>query len=285
MPQLLTVRKQAWIKQRQPSLIRGTPLSLPIVVESRYYQKLHAMIDRMTAGVELELRKFFETPHAEEYFAEDASVASQARILTNALMRKFNDMFAQQAPDLADKQATAADKASSSALHSSLSQLSGGLSLPTTTLSGPLTDVLTATIAENVGLIKSISQQYLTGVQGAVLRSITTGNGLADLLPFLAKHKGITERRALMIARDQTRKAYNNLNRGRMENVGLKKFEWLHTGGSDHPRKLHIDYSGKVFSFDALPIIDENTGERGIPGQAINCRCRMVPVLDFGDEK
>jgi len=88
-------------------------------------------------------------------------------------------------------------------------------------------------------------------------------------------------RRARMIAHDQTRKAYNNLNRGRMEKLGLKKFKWLHTGGSAHPRKLHQMLNGLVFSFDDPPIIDEKTGERGIPGQAINCRCRMQVVLDL----
>jgi hypothetical protein len=35
-------------------------------------------------------------------------------------------------------------------------------------------------VTENVGLIKSIPTQYLGGVQGAVMRSITTGNGMQD---------------------------------------------------------------------------------------------------------
>lgn len=283
MPRLLTKRKTAWVAQHNPDAVRGNPLANPSIAEARYYARLREMIDRMIGDVEAELKKFFDEPHAEEYFAQDASVSSQARIIMNMLMKKYNQQFAALAKPIAETQLNRVDKASSSALHSSLQQLTGGLSLKTTSLTGPLTDVLNASITENVELIKSISQQYLSGVQDAVMRSITTGRGLADLVPYLAKHKGITDRRARMIARDQTRKAYNNLNKGRMEKVGLKKFEWLHTGGSAHPRKLHISYSRKVFSFDDPPVIDENTGERGIPGQAINCRCRMIPVLDFGD--
>lgn len=285
MPKLLTRRKQAWVQSRQPEVVRGNPLSNPVIVEARYSEKLRAMINSMAFEVEKELRAFFEEPHAEEYFAEDASVASQARMLTNALTRKFVAMFATAAPRVADTAMNAADRASSTALHTSLQKMSGGLSLATTSLAGPLTDVLNASITENVGLIKSIAQEYLAGVQGAVMRSITTGNGLKDLIPFLEKHKGITQRRAKMIASDQTRKAFNNLNKGRMQKLGLGKFEWLHTAGSAHPRKLHISYSGRIFSFDDPPVIDENSGERGIPGQAINCRCRMVPVLDFGGDE
>lgn len=280
----LTRRKEAWVKRRQPDIIRGKALNNPTILEGRYYEKLDNLVDRMCDEVIAEIKRFYAQPYAEEFVAQDASIASQARILTNAMVRKFTKMFADAAPDLAAQQIKSVDKFSSANMHASLSDLTGGLSLSTRSLSGPLTDIISASVTENVSLIKSIPQQYLTGVQGAVMRSITGQGGLQNLVPYLEKHKAITKRRARMIARDQTRKAYNNLNRGRMENIGLKKFEWLHTAGSNKPRKLHISYSGKVFSFDDLPIIDENSGQRGIPGDAINCRCRMIPVLEFDDE-
>lgn len=284
MPKLLTKRKEKWVSQHKPQGVRGTPLNNPTILEARYVARLQQLVARMTSITEKELQKFFEEPHAEEYFeAQDASVSSQARILTNALMKKLNAYFARLSVPIAEAQINAVDGASSGSVYSSLKEMSGGLSLPTSAITPDMAEVLNASIVENVSLIKSISIEYLGGVQQAVMRSITTGRGLADLQPYLEKHKGITERRARMIALDQTRKAYNNLNRGRLEKLGLTKFEWRHTSGSKHPRPLHIRYNGKIFSFDDLPIIDENTGERGIPGQAINCRCRIRPVIEFGD--
>lgn len=286
MPRLLTRRKERWIAQRAPRVVRGKPLNNPSIIEARYAQHLERLVRRMSDEVELKLKRFFDEPHAAEYFdqAEDASVSSQARILTNALMKKFNSMFAAIAPTIAEKQTEAVNRMSSASMHSSMEQLSGGLSLPVSGITADMSEVLNASIVEQVSLIKSISMEYLAGVQAAVMRSITSGRGLADLTPYLMKHKQITERRARMIALDQTRKSYNNLNRGRMQKLGLKKFEWIHTGGSAHPRELHVRYNGKIFSFDDPPIIDENTGERGIPGQAINCRCTMNPVIDFGGD-
>ena len=135
-----------------------------------------------------------------------------------------------------------------------------------------------------MSLIKSIPSEYFRDIQQAVLSSIADGKGLADLTTFLEEQQGVQSRRAKNIAIDQTHKAYNGLNRGRMVQSGIKKFEWVHSGGGLHPRPLHLDQlNGKVFSFDKLPIIEEGTGERGIPGQAINCRCTMVPVIDFKD--
>lgn len=285
MAKLLTKRKQAWADKRKPSAVRGTPLNNPAVLEEKYAARLEQLVFRMCDNVDRKLQTLFVDPTATEYFdtAQDASISSQARILSNALMKKFNGMFSQLAPGIAEAQVNAIDKASGSAVHASLQEMSGGLSLPTSGITSSMAEVLNASIVENVSLIKSISMEYLSGVQGQVMRSISSGRGLADLVPYLQKHKEITVRRARMIAYDQTRKAYNNLNRGRMEKVGLKKFEWLHTGGSKRPRELHKRLNGQIFSFDDPPVIDENTGERGIPGQAINCRCRMRPVIEFGD--
>ena len=36
--------------------------------------------------------------------------------------------------------------------------------------------------------------------------------------------------------------------------------------------------NGYVFPIDFPPIIDRKTGERGYPGQLINCKCHMEPV-------
>lgn len=287
MPRLLTKRKARWVERRKPDFVRGNPLNYPTTIEARFSERINDVVQRMMDKVERDVQRLFTEEHSKEFFAtfaQDDTISSQARILTNKLRDKFESIFGAFAALESERMMGQVDKASSTSVHASLEELSGGLSLPTSALSGTDRQVLNASITESTALIKSISTKYLDGVQAATMRSITTGNGLQDLVPYLKKQRGITERRARMIAYDQTRKAFNNLNRGRMQRLGLKKFEWLHTSGSKEPRKLHISYSGKIFSFDDLPIIVEDTGERGIPGQAINCRCRMRPVIEFGEE-
>ena len=67
-----------------------------------------------------------------------------------------------------------------------------------------------------------------------------------------------------------------------MQGLGVKKFKWLHSMGGKEPRPLHKNVlNGNVYSFDDPPVIDERTGERGLPGVLINCRCRMLPVIEF----
>lgn len=285
MPRILTHRKQKWVNQFRPDVVEGKPLAPNAAVEMRYQKQIDSLIRQMTAETEKAIRKLFDGSAAEEYFAQDESIASQAKRLTNKLMAKFDDLFARASVPMAEGMATASDAASSAAVHSSLQQLSGGLSLPTSAITAPMKEVLKATITENVGLIKSIPQKYLTQVQGAVMRSITTGNGMADLVPFLKKQKGITERRARMIAKNETTKAFAALSRERLKKLGVKKYRWLHTAGSNEPRKLHQEMSGNIYSWDDPPIIDKKTGERGHPSQLISCRCKAVPVLEFNDDE
>lgn len=282
--EVLTKRKKAWVQQYKPTAaVRGNTLAYNAAVQDRYVQALNRLVVQMTRQTNRELKRFFEAPDQRAFFGQDASTASQARILTNAIQKKFEQLFNKKAKGLAESMVGQADKASSASLYSSLKEMSGGLSMKTTILTGPLLDVTTAAIAENVALIRSIPAQYMTQVQGSVMRSITTGNGMQDLVPALAKHEGVTVRRARNIAIDQTRKAYNTINKGRMEKLGVNQFEWIHSGGGQKPRQHHIDLSGQIYSFDDLPVIDENTGERGIPGQLINCGCTMRPVIKFNE--
>lgn len=284
MPQLLTKSKREWANKFKPNMLRGSPLNPNVATEIKYYNRLAALIERMTAEVEKHVKELFSATAAKEYFAEDASIASQARILTNAFVAKFDDLFAETSQPIADQMVAQADKNSSAALHMSLKDLSGGLSLPTSSISAPMKEIIKAATAENVQLIKSIPQKYLTQVQGAVMRSITQGNGLQDLVPFLAKQKGITLRRARFIAIDQTRKTFNALSEGRCEALGLDEGEWLHTGGSRHPRPTHVAMTGKIFKL-SKGLYDSAVKRYVKPGQEPGCRCRFLPVIKFKDEK
>lgn len=293
---LLTDTRSRWVRSREHSGdMKGARLALPAGVAGRYASKLQALTDKMTATTRKEIEALYEHPDFHDYFAKknaapatiamDVSPASQARILTNKLKKEFDGLFRELAKPMAEDMVNQADAASADAMATSLKQLSGGLKLQTDFLTDTMGEFLKAAVSSNVALIKSIPSEFFTDVQGAVMRSITDGKGLADLTKFFEDQEGVQSRRAKNIAIDQTHKAYQGLNAERMKKVGVGKYEWVHSGGGLHPRPLHESYSGRIFSFDKPPVIDEHTGERGIPGQAVNCRCTMVPVVQFEDGK
>ena len=135
---------------------------------------------------------------------------------------------------------------------------------------------------ENAALIRNVGQQATERIGQEVYRSIASGNGLQELIPTLQEKEGMSLRRARLVAHDQTRKAYSELNRQRLTKLGVRQFEWVHSGGGTHPRKSHLAADGKVYSFDDPPRIGDK-GEAILPGQAIGCGCTATPVITFED--
>ena len=146
--------------------------------------------------------------------------------------------------------------------------------------------VVRAAITENANLIKSIPPQYLDRIAGAVTRSMPSGGSTRALVEEIRRYGQMTLRRARNIAADQVHKAFESINIAEFKRLGIRKFRWLHTGGSTHPREYHLRYAPSglnngIFSMDDPPVIDERTGEKGFPGQLPFCRCTMCAVVEW----
>lgn len=283
----LTQRRLKWVQNRTVTL-KGEPLRHNIASGNKFADRIDKLTRRMTEDMSRQLGRLFRTDEARAYFGEDASIASMAKKLLNGIERKYIKQFKHIAKPYSERMAKEVNKTSKSNMFSSLKKLTGGVSIKTDFISGEMKDILTATIYENVNLIERIPSTYFDQVRGAVMRSITqpeTGGleGLQETIQSVLDKRGKQiHNKARNTALDQTRKAYNNLNSGRMKAVGISKYQWVHSRGGQFPREHHLnELDGKIFSLDEPPIIEPKTGERGIPGQAINCRCTMLPLLEF----
>lgn len=280
LPPPLTASKAKRLAKRPRPIVRGKPLAYPAGVQDR----LEKQIRRRVRDLFADAMRAVRAESGAGAFAMDAAPkqASAAKRIMSALQASFDRLFG-KAEEIAKPWARATEKASSTALHASLSELSGGLSLQTTMLTGAMKDTLETAALQNAALIRNIGQQAIDRISQTVYQSIATGNGLQDLIPTLQSQEDMSYRRARTIAYDQTRKAYSEMNRARLAKLGVKRFEWVHSGGGVHPRKEHAAADGKVYDLDNPPHIGDN-GEAVLPGQAINCRCTMVPVIEFGDD-
>lgn len=278
----LTRKRKEYVEQRASGILVGSPLTYSAGQMERYERLIGKMTAAMHKDYARELKAVFR---ANDVITIDASISAQARIVLRKLQQKWGRIFRRESPKIVDQIIGGIDKAAGDTLKQSLKQLSGGVTLKTDEMPAALKQAVSAAIAENVTLIKSIETQYHTQIEGAVMRSLQPGGrGLADVTEALQKYEGITDRRRNVIAKDQVRKAQAIISIERAKSAGIKKFKWLHSRGGSEPRPDHVAMSGNVYSYDDPPVIDRRTGERGFPGQAINCRCQMVPVIEWGDD-
>lgn len=135
-----------------------------------------------------------------------------------------------------------------------------------------------ATVSENVALIKSIQQQYHTKVQGDVWRAVTRGSDLNKLSTTLRETYGVTTKRAALIARDQNAKAKATIENTRRQELGITQAIWQHSSAGKEPRPSHVAMNGKVFDLKQ-GMYDPEVGDFILPGQLINCRCSSRAVI------
>lgn len=278
-------------------IVTGVKFNYNMASQAEYSRDIRKLVNQMVQEVSTKIVELFKSQSAKNFYlnqkqlAMDDTLSSQANILTNELLKKFNLLFTTRAKEIATRMVDKQNKQSSVTMNENLKKLSGGLSISGNLISPELEEIGASLIAANVSLIKSIPQEYLTDVTGAVMRSISAGKGLADLVPELKKYTGIVDKRAKEIAYDQTRKAYTSINRQKMLDRGLNKFKWLHSGGGQTPRETHLHkLDGNIFSLDATELEKEQVAlglppkDRGFPGFPVNCRCTMLSVLTFEKE-
>lgn len=282
-----TQTRKDWAESRGATM-QGTPLIPPQEAERLYRTAMQKAIQRMVKayGKELEATiKPFAT--AQDGVAMDSNLGAQLDMMFGRLNKHWGKVFGKLARTLAKTTVSRVDRLSKRRLDQSLKELSGGLTIKTPELPESMISTLQAATARNVGLIKSIHSKFHEQIAQEVLNNIGDQQAVYEnakkLVSRVYFHGETTEERARLIARDQVSKMSSEMSAARARSAGITKFKWRHSGASNEPRKLHLDHNNKIFSYDDLPIIDERTGEKGLPGQAINCRCVAVPVIDFGE--
>jgi SPP1 gp7 family putative phage head morphogenesis protein len=242
-------------------------------LEAVYRKKLRDMIESMHESVIYWLSVEFK--RNEPAIAADALPAAELRKAIRELAVRWQRQFNELAPALGKWFALSASKRSDKSLARILDK--GGMSVKFR-MSRAQRDILRATIIENVGLIKSIPQQYLKSVETHVMQSVQTGRDLEQLTKDLRDSFGVTKRRAELIARDQNNKATSALTRARQLELGITRALWVHSFGGKHPRRSHIKNDGKEYDV-AKGWWDPDEKKFIHPGHLINCRCVSRPVI------
>lgn len=240
-------------------------------VEAWYRRQLDNHIREMQKSVVYWLTANYKASGAA--VAMDASPAVFMRDAMKKLAKRWTKAFDNVSQRLAERFSCDAMKNTDVSLHNALENAGFTVEFKMT---APMNNALQATIAENVGLIRSIPEKYFTEVEGLVMRSVARGRDLSYLTDELQKRYGITRRRAALIARDQNNKATSVMQAARQQSLGITQGVWKHSHAGKEPRPSHVKADGKVFELSKGMYLD---GKWVMPGEAINCRCTWSPVI------
>lgn len=245
-------------------------------VQAAYRKRLDRLIDEMQRSIVYWIKAAYRanTPELAQDESPAAALNRMMRNLTRQWQRKFDQASRPVAQRFTDDSMSAADIS----LRDALRQKGFTVQFQMTASAN---DVFQATVAENVGLIKSIAAEHLQEVQGLVMRSVTQGRDLGSLAKDLEARYAVTKRRAALIARDQNNKATATITRVRQQGLGIKQARWMHSRGGKKPRASHVKASGELYDVDKGMYID---GAWIRPGELINCRCVAQSVIPGFEE-
>lgn len=258
---------------------RALPAQRPNAgVEAAYRKALTDLVDEMAASVDYLVKANYRK--IEPQIAQDAAPASVLQGIMNKLTARWRTRFNEVAGELARRFVRQAQAHADRQLDMDLQR--NGIAIrfrPTREMRR--TAALSA--AENVSLIKSIPQEYLTQVEGAVMRSALRGGDLGTLTEDLKHRYGVTHRRAAFIARDQNRKVGEAMTRTRQMGLGITEAIWQHSHGGKHPRESHVKAGREKLRYrlDKGAYID---GQWIFPGSEPNCRCVSKPIIPGFDD-
>ncbi len=243
---------------------------------ARYRRALLAAIAEMVADVEslLIAQRRSDPP----LLAEDATTPSaEMGKEFNVIAEKWRERFGDAAEMLAEDFLRHAFRGTDSAMRQALRASGWFVEF---TMTPAMRDAFEASLVENMGLIRSIPEQYLQQVQGIVMRSYSAGRDLQTMTREIKALYPKVKDRAVLIARDQSNKANAVVQRARQKELGISEAIWMHSHAGKEPRPTHVAMNGKRYKVEK-GMYDSAVRKWIFPGEEINCRCTSRSVLPW----
>ncbi len=257
---------------------KGSKVELPAVdvrlsAEKQYYAALRSMLIQIAAMTRESIIPLYQSEQEQKraaraytadadrsWFAGLQALANQLQRIASTTVNRILDLEAERHTETF--MATA--------------KRALGINLQAVVTQEDLGGYLQLAVARNASLIESLSADVVKRVEQTVYANSVAGNSVTTLRKALQEQFGITDRRAKLIARDQTSKFNSDLNKFRQQQAGVTSYVWV-TSHDERVRALHRKLDGKTYKWG------EATGaEQGLPpGQPINCRCVARGIVEF----
>ncbi|EKT4497183.1 minor capsid protein [Pseudomonas putida] len=245
----------------------------------QYNAKLQRLVKQVKADISKEIMPLVRQLVPE--YTQDAVATTDAwsDLITNAMSFLFAKWSSERVSAGAQRIASEFVQAS---VKKSERDMKKSVGIDVFSGSKTMQDYLHASAQQNAQLIKSIPAKYLEEVQTLVMANMRSGMRPGYIEKALSEQYGITQRRARVIARDQTGKIQGELAEKQQQDAGFEYFQWI---DSEDRRVRHrhreiaekvTAYGNGVYRWDNLPLSDKGVPIK--PGSDYQCRCIARPV-------
>ena len=194
---------------------------------------------------------------------KDKNVSKQLSFTFNELLKQWN----KNTKDLAKTEAKKMTKEVTGYVNSNLGKQNEAFKLKT--IPKDVRQTMGAIYERNYNLIKTIPQDIMQRYQSAFLNNVSNFDQEA-IYKQVETIDGISERRAEIIARDQTQKAISQYHAVREKNLGFEYYVWQ-TAKDERTSAEHRKLEGRIYRYDEATAVIDQYGNVGHPTDRVNC--------------
>lgn len=155
-----------------------------------------------------------------------------------------------------------------------------------------LNTFVNAKTIQSTDMIEKLRDETIAAYKTNTLRRMSAGSSLEDLYKQVREQTKVQTKKADLIARNELKMFNAELSKKRSQNVGIKKAIWRTAQDErvrGNPGGLYPNAKCKHYNWDGQEyeigkgILCTNDGKYYEPGEAINCRCVAIPVVEFDE--
>ena len=257
-----------------------------------YRNKLMAIVSEMEA---IAIASFEESTLNDKSDSDNATVlVTMNRKLRRALNRIAETLTDGMALRIARGMTGRANNQNKRQMISSI-QKSLGVDITGMLSDDVISSELQLAIEENINLIKSIQDDFKSGLGNIVRNATMGGDRHENLIGEITKNikqnlSGSQHERAKRIARDQMSKLNADFSRIRNQSLGIELYKWVGVGDG-RERETHKAMNDKICRFDDPTVYSEDDGKTWKkrtssmvhlhPGKDYQCRCQAIPIIKW----
>ena len=264
---LKALAKQQGVRRRRIVL---RPIEPPRSMEAQYRRVLVRMVNEISAYTRQEI---VPAVTREREMMQDAAgdrlegLFSGLRRLVTRLYGAADDMTRR----IFEAEAQRHTEAFAGVIRSAI-----GIDMSAVLRSSPgLEDRISLAALRNAELIKGLAEDTEKRVAEAITRNLTQGGTARDLSRELQEQFAIEQRRANLIARNETANLNSALNKMRQEEAGVTQYIWR-SSNDERTRPLHAELDGQTFYWNKP---GPDNGQHA--GEPINCRCTAQAIIEL----
>lgn len=126
--------------------------------------------------------------------------------------------------------------------------------------------------------IKDWAEEEILKLRGLIEQNVIEGYRSTNLIEKIKYRFDVSTNKAKSLARQETSLLKTEFRKERFTQAGVTSFEWS-SSKDVRVRPYHRFLDGKIFSYSNPPIINPETGQKGLPGQDFGCRCVDIALL------